>query len=108
MSFNNNLFYAQLTISILGLSITSALLFLNRENQNVFLPIFTSIIFAWVPSPISNTPSSAIETGTSQQEKSSFGLNKIVPKKQLTIDDVLPPKKKNITIDDVPKELDIV
>lgn len=105
MSYNNNnLFYAQLTISILGLSITSALLFVDKQNQNIFLPIFTSLIFAWVPSPINMTSSNSISNEI--KEKSSYNINKIIPKKPLTIDDVIPHQKKNI--DEISKQLNIV
>lgn len=47
------IFYFQFGISLVGISVVSALLFTSSENQNIFLPIFTSIIFAWIPSPLS-------------------------------------------------------
>jgi hypothetical protein len=109
MSYNNNLFYAQLSISIIGLSITSALLFIDKQNQNIFLPIFTSLIFAWVPSPITNpNPSQNSGNNSEIKQTSSYSMNKILPKKQLTIDDVMPPQKKNIEKEEIPKQLNIV
>jgi hypothetical protein len=54
MSTNNDtLFYFQFGISLVGIGVVSSLLFISNENQNIFLPIFTSIIFAWIPSPLS-------------------------------------------------------
>ena len=50
---NDQLFYFQFGISLVGISVVSALLFTSSANQNIFLPIFTSIIFAWIPSPLS-------------------------------------------------------
>lgn len=50
---NTILFYSQLGISIAGLIFTGSLLIFQENNSQVYLPIFTSIIFAWVPSPLS-------------------------------------------------------
>ena len=75
MSYNNNLFYAQLSISILGLSVISALLFVDKQNQNIFLPIFTSVIFAWVPSPITNPSPSQNSGNTEIKQTSSYKMN---------------------------------
>ena len=47
------LFYSQLAISISGLIFTGSLLISQENNSNIYLPIFTSLIFAWVPSPLS-------------------------------------------------------
>lgn len=86
---NNNLFYSQLAISILGLSITSSLLFIDRENQNIFLPIFTSIIFAWIPSPIT-VPNNKVDDNL----------------KKVSINDILSQQQKKVA--DIPKEINIV
>jgi hypothetical protein len=48
------LFYSQLGISIAGLIFTGSLLIFQENNTKVYLPIFTSLIFAWIPSPLSN------------------------------------------------------
>ena len=48
------LFYSQLAISITGLVFTGAMLVAQPNNINIYLPIFTSLIFSWVPSPLSN------------------------------------------------------
>jgi len=50
---NTILFYSQLGISIAGLIFTGSLLIFQENNSKVYLPIFTSLIFAWVPSPLS-------------------------------------------------------
>lgn len=46
------LFYSQLAISITGLVFTGAMLIAQPQNSTIYLPIFTSLIFSWVPSPI--------------------------------------------------------
>jgi len=48
------LFYSQLAISITGLIFTGTMLIIQPGNNNLYLPIFTSLIFSWVPSPINN------------------------------------------------------
>ena len=48
------LFYSQLAISITGLIFTGTMLIVQPNNTNIYLPIFTSLIFSWVPSPMNN------------------------------------------------------
>lgn len=47
------LFYAQLSFSLLGIIFTGTMAVVQPQNSNIYLPIFTSILFAWVPSPMS-------------------------------------------------------
>lgn len=71
------LFYAQLSISLFGMAFTGTLLVLQPDQVNIYLPIFTSLLFAWIPSPISSksiqTQLETIQTKVSstqqQQEK---------------------------------------
>ena len=85
---SNTLFYFQFGISLFGLSVMGALLFNDKQNQNIFLPIFTSIIFAWIPSPITSSMKNNTITNSENADKVQ------VQKKQQTIDDVMP--KQNI------------
>jgi len=52
VSNSDILFYSQLAISITGLVFTGTMLIIQPQNSAVYLPIFTSLIFSWVPSPI--------------------------------------------------------
>jgi hypothetical protein len=78
---NNNLYYFQCAISLIGLCITGALLFTNAQNQNVYIPIFTSIIFAWVPSPLTHTTSATVSNYDLQ--KPNIEEDKLPEKKML-------------------------
>ena len=51
---SDTLFYSQLAISITGLIFTGTMLIVQPNNTNIYLPIFTSLIFSWVPSPMNN------------------------------------------------------
>ena len=86
---SNTLFYFQFGISFFGLAVTGALLFADRQNQNIFLPIFTSIIFAWIPSPLTSSTKNNTITNDENMNKTQ------VQKKQVTIDDVMP-RQQNI------------
>lgn len=44
-------FYTQLAISITALIFTGAMAVVRPEQSNVYIPIFTSIVFAFIPSP---------------------------------------------------------
>ena len=48
------LFYAQLSFSLVGVIFTGTMSVLQPQNTNIYLPIFTSILFAWIPSPMSS------------------------------------------------------
>lgn len=52
MSEKNTLFYAQLSISVIGLIFTGTMTILSPDKAAVYFPIFTSLIFAWIPTPI--------------------------------------------------------
>lgn len=81
------LFYSQLAISVAGLLFTGSLLITQEENSNVYLPIFTSLIFAWVPSPLSydnmglEENIKQLEDRLNILESASFGLKEIIIKK---------------------------
>ena len=49
----DTLFYSQLTITLVGIVFTGALIVIQPDNLNVYLPIFSSLLFSWLPSPIS-------------------------------------------------------
>jgi hypothetical protein len=49
----DTLFYSQLTITLVGIVFTGALIVVQPNNLNVYLPIFSSLLFSWLPSPIS-------------------------------------------------------
>jgi hypothetical protein len=51
---NYLLFYSQLSISVLGIVFCGTMMIVKNENVNIYLPIFTSLIFAWIPSPVNN------------------------------------------------------
>ena len=46
------LFYSQLSISVLGIVFCGTMMIIKNDNINIYLPIFTSLIFAWIPSPV--------------------------------------------------------
>lgn len=52
---SNKIFYAQLGFSLVGVGLSAVMIILNSNNSTVFLPILTSILFSWVPSP-NSTP----------------------------------------------------
>lgn len=49
----DNLFYSQLSITLVGILFTGVLIIVQPNNLNVYLPIFSSLLFSWLPSPIS-------------------------------------------------------
>jgi hypothetical protein len=49
----DNLFYSQLSITLVGIIFTGVLIVIQPNNLNVYLPIFSSLLFSWLPSPIS-------------------------------------------------------
>jgi hypothetical protein len=49
----DNLFYSQLSITLVGMVFTGVLIIVQPNNLNVYLPIFSSLLFSWLPSPIS-------------------------------------------------------
>jgi hypothetical protein len=49
----DNLFYSQLSITLVGIVFTGVLIIIQPNNLNVYLPIFSSLLFSWLPSPIS-------------------------------------------------------
>jgi hypothetical protein len=49
----DTLFYSQLSITVVGMIFTGALIIIQPDNLNVYLPIFSSLLFSWLPSPIS-------------------------------------------------------
>jgi hypothetical protein len=49
----DTLFYSQLSITIVGIIFTGTLIIVQPNNLNVYLPIFSSLLFSWLPSPIS-------------------------------------------------------
>ena len=50
---SSKVFYAQLGFSIVGIGLSAAMIAINPNNSTVFLPILTSLLFSWVPSPTS-------------------------------------------------------
>ena len=63
------LFYSQLGISLAGLIFTGFLLIFQENNSKVYLPIFTSLIFAWIPSPLSTDNTSITENIKKLEDK---------------------------------------
>ena len=49
----DTLFYSQLSITLVGIVFTGVLIVVQPNNLNVYLPIFSSLLFSWLPSPIS-------------------------------------------------------
>ena len=49
----DTLFYSQLSITLVGIVFTGVLIVIQPNNLNVYLPIFSSLLFSWLPSPIS-------------------------------------------------------
>ncbi len=52
MSSSNQLFLVQIAFSATGLIFAAAML-ITGKDAGTYLPIFTSIAFAWLPSPLS-------------------------------------------------------
>jgi hypothetical protein len=63
-------FWAQVVFSAAGIGFSSAML-LRGSDASVYLPVFTSILFAWLPSPLSNFPPKAI-TPTSNVRSEAY------------------------------------
>lgn len=49
---SSSIFYAQLGFSLIGITLASVMIIMNTDNSDVFLPILTSLLFSWVPSPM--------------------------------------------------------
>jgi|LakMenEpi03Aug12_release.lakeMendotaPanAssembly.Ray.scaffolds.fasta_scaffold648729_2 hypothetical protein len=51
---NNNkvILLSQLSISIIGIVFSGAMIIYQPQNVNIYVPLFTSIIFTWIPSPM--------------------------------------------------------
>ena len=47
-------FWTQAVFSAVGVTFSAAML-ITGKDPSVYLPIFTSILFAWLPSPMSST-----------------------------------------------------
>ena len=72
------LFYSQLAISITGLIFTGTMLIIQPNNTNIYLPIFTSLIFSWVPSPMNNKNiQTQLETLTTQVKLAHIKIDEI-------------------------------
>jgi len=81
------LFYSQLGISIAGLIFTGSLLIFQENNTKVYLPIFTSLIFAWIPSPLSNDNTSLMENIKKLEDKINILESKSLELKEVKIDE---------------------
>ena len=52
MPTNDIILYLQCSITTIGLIFSGTMLIIGN-NPNIYLPIFSSLIFSWMPSPIS-------------------------------------------------------
>ena len=52
-------FYTQMAFSATGLGFSAAML-LAGKDPSIYLPIFTSILFAWLPSPMATSSKSSV------------------------------------------------
>jgi hypothetical protein len=48
----DTLFYSQLTITLAGMVFTGALIIIQPNNLNVYLPIFSSLLFPIIVLPV--------------------------------------------------------
>ena len=62
----NAIFYTQVGISVAGLIFSGAMFIIQPHNINVYLPIFTSILFTWIPSPINHLQIQNLENEVSR------------------------------------------
>ena len=51
------IFISQFIFSLVVLGFTGTMMIVDKENLNIYLPVFTSIAFTWLPSPMSSRPS---------------------------------------------------
>jgi hypothetical protein len=103
MSSNNSVFYFQFLISLIALGFSATMLVVQKENNNIYLPFLTSIVFAWIPSPINtqnqNIKNSDQEIETdidTETESQKLMLNKNKNKNLTSVDN-----KKNIELETI-------
>ena len=90
----DTLFYSQLSITLVGMVFTGALIIIQPNNLNVYLPIFSSLLFSWLPSPISTRN---IQTQLKGVEDRIAVMNhKIVKKNMTRTTDVYDDEKDNL------------
>ena len=70
--FQHQHFFMQAAFSGIGMVFSAIMLFIGKE-PSIYLPIFTSILFSWLPSPLSNT------TGASALKRLSEMASASVP-----------------------------
>jgi hypothetical protein len=70
MSGNNSIFYFQFLISLIALGFSATMLVVQKENNNIYLPFLTSIVFAWIPSPINTQSPNNIKESSQETESS--------------------------------------
>ncbi len=67
-SANNSIFYFQFVISLIALGFSITMLVVQKENNNIYLPFLTSLVFAWIPSPINTQTQNKNTIENSSQE----------------------------------------
>jgi hypothetical protein len=67
-SANNSIFYFQFVISLIALGFSITMLVVQKENNNIYLPFLTSLVFAWIPSPINTQTQNQNTIENSSQE----------------------------------------
>ncbi len=65
---NNSIFYFQFVISLIALGFSITMLVVQKENNNIYLPFLTSLVFAWIPSPINTQTQNQNTIENSSQE----------------------------------------
>ena len=65
---NNSIFYFQFVISLIALGFSITMLVVQKENNNIYLPFLTSLVFAWIPSPINTQTQNQNTIEDSSQE----------------------------------------
>lgn len=60
-------FYTQLAISISALIFTGTMAVVRPDQSNIYIPIFTSIVFAFIPSPATVSQTNATLNKLSKQ-----------------------------------------
>jgi len=68
-TLSKTLFYSQLSISIIGLVFSAIMSVIDKESSAVYVTIFSSLLFAWIPSPIVPTPAAVPHVTTSDLDK---------------------------------------
>jgi hypothetical protein len=64
--YNNSLFMMQSLFSLIGVGFSAGML-ITGHDSSVYLPIFTSLIFYWAPSPINHRiPDVGVPSGVPQ------------------------------------------